>query len=1363
MRRIITAAAILLASMVGQVFAANVPEPLQPWQDWVLRGQEFRRCPFVSTLGSANESAYRCAWPGALVLDLGASGGEFRQRWQVHADAWVVLPGSTEYWPRDLKLDGKAAAVVQREGRPQLYLAAGTHEITGRFAWTDRPEALPIARQTALLQLTLDGRAVPQPERTNGDVWLGQRRSAVERDRLEVAVYRLLRDDIPARISTRLQLFVSGAGREVLLGPVLPAGFVPMALEGDLPARLEPDGRLRVQLRPGSFELTLEARGAAVAGNITRPAAAEPWPADEVWSFESVDNLRVAAVEGAESIDPAQASVPDEWHEYPAFRLNAGGALNVVERSRALVNPDDNQLQLARNLWLDFDHHGFTFTDQITGQLNRDWRLDLAKPYSLESARVNGDNLLVTDSAEGASGVELRDRQLELATIGRVEDPRASLPATGWSTRFDNVQGWLHLPPGHRLLGALGADSATGSWMSRWGLWDLFGVLVVVVLTHWVAGWFAASVAAVALLLVYQELPAMVWLWANLLAAIALVRGVPEGKLRRHALRYRIASFLVLALALLPLLLGQLRLAIYPQLATSDGRGMPMNIAAHPVLLDEAARDEMAAMAPPPEVKLDMPAPVTQPESQQLEEVQVTGSRIQSVTNRYADGTLLQAGSGVPNWQYNSYMFSWSGPVEPSQQLRFIFIGPVLLGLWRILGILASLLFALLLLRNAFGFPLQLPGVPAAWLRSRATMALLLTGLLFALPAPRADAQAMPTPEMLNELKTRLTQPAACGNSCAEIIAAEVRAEGGRLEVTLSVSALANLAVAMPHAGDRWQLDSVQVDGRAAPFALREADDSAWLPLSPGAHRVQLAGRLANAETVQLNFPQTPRAITVSASGWDASGVSNGRLLAGSVELIRRRAAGSAAAQLAPSEFAPFVQVRREFQLDLDWYVATSVERLAPRAAPLQVEVPLVPGESVLSDDVEVQGGNRVLVGLARGESSREWRSRLARSETLAITLPADAARTEQWVFLASPEWHLEFAGLPASLPEEQGARWAWHFIPRAGETLNVTITRPAATPGRTLALDSVAHESTFGKRAVNGKLTLHYRSTQGGRHTLKLPEALRVTQVTVDGDSIPVRPDKGELPLSLLVGEHTVEIQWTAPRGAGLLTKPDRIEIGAPASNLTTTIRLPEDRWALFTHGQGVGTVVLYWGEVAAFTLLAWLLALRRGSPLPFRDWLLLGLGLSTLSWTVFVIVALWLLVMRWRMDWQHADTRRWPFNLVQLSLAAITVIAVTSLVFSGVRYGLLARPDMALAGPMDYPYGFQWFLDRTESSLPQPSVLSVPMWVYRLLMFAWAAWAAMALRRWVVASWHAWTAGGFWRAKPPKVAVSAGPSTAA
>jgi hypothetical protein len=1357
---------ILLVTGAAQCFAAAVvPVPLQPWQGWVLRGEEFRACPFLAMRQPGVQGSHRCAWPGALSLELNAAGGPFRQAWQVYADSWIVLPGNLEHWPREVQIDGNAAPVVARDGLPQLRVTQGAHNVTGRFAWATRPEVLPVAAQTAIVQLTLDGKVVAQPERPDGALWLGQRRSAVERDQLQLSVYRLLRDDIPAHLTTFLRLQVSGAGREVLLGKVLPDGFVPLALEGDMPARFESDGRLRVQLRPGNFSLTLEARGTTVATSITRPAAEAPWPDEEIWSFEGIDRLRVAAAEGAESIDPAQADVRGDWRGFPAFRLGAGARLNVVERSRALANIDDNQLTLRRNLWLDFDHQGYTVTDDISGELNRDWRLDVAGPYVLESAKSDDENLLVTVAANGATGVELRNQELDLSTIARLQGGRGSMPATGWSTRFDEVEGTLHLPPGHRLLGVLGADNAPGSWMDRWGLWNLFGVLIVVVFTAWVAGRMVAIVAALSQLLLYQELPELIWLWAIVLAAIAIHRAAPEGRLRRYVGYSRCLSFVLLGVALVPLLIGQLRLALYPDLAVNEG-GQVYGFAAavdHGIF---AAPLAMEVPTPPP-MPADEPRARVAQDKDELQEVQVTGTRrtdvvtggasaaasaaninlFSSVSDRYASGTLLQTGPGVPNWNYNDYHFSWSGPVESTQKLRFVYLGPVLLGIWRILAVLLTILFTLLLARTAFNLQLRLPGFPAPK-QGAGSAAMLFAALLLTQPQP-AGAQAMPTPEMLQELKSRLTELPECRNACAEVMAADVNADGDRLQVTLQVSALAQVAVALPHAGDRWQLDAVQLDGRAAMFAAREPDSTLWMPLTPGAHRISLSGRLANAESVQLNFPQPPRAIRVESRGWDSSGVTNGRLLSGSLEFTRRRVAGSAAATLAPSEFAPFVHVTRNFQLGLDWGIATNVDRVAPRAAPLQVEVPLVAGESVLTDGIELRDANRVVVGLGRGQQQLGWQSRLARGDSIAVSLPADAARTELWTFRVSPQWHVEFEGLPASLPEDQYEdRWIYSYYPRAGESLNVKVTRPAAAPGSTFAIDSVRHASQFGKRSVNGNLILSYRSTQGGRQTITLPETLRVTQVVADGANVPVRPDKGKLSLSLLPGEHTIEIQWNAPRGAGFATRPDRIDLGSSASNITTTVNLAQDRWPLFVHGPGIGTTLLYWGELAIFALVALGLSLVPKSPLRFHGWLLLGLGLSTLSWWVFAGVALWLLVMRWRETWNHAGLRHWPFNLAQVALAALTVIAVTSLVFSGVRYGLLATPDMGVAGPGGYG-SFEWFVDHSKSRLPEPLVISVPIWVYRALMFAWALWIARSLARWLRDAWRAWTTGGLWRGK--------------
>jgi hypothetical protein len=335
-------------------------------------------------------------------------------------------------------------------------------------------------------------------------------------------------------------------------------------------------------------------------------------------------------------------------------------------------------------------------------------------------------------------------------------------------------------------------------------------------------------------------------------------------------------------------------------------------------------------------------------------------------------------------------------------------------------------------------------------------------------------------------------------------------------------------------------------------------------------------------------------------------------------------------------------------------------------------------------------------------------------------------------------------------LPDDlSGAPWAYLFYPRPGEKLDLKITRPKAVMGQTLAIDSAALEVIVGARSADHALAFNYRSTQGGRHTLRLPADARVTQVVVDGAEVPLRPTGGELPLGLLPGAHSIGVNWTTTADVGFRVQPDAVDLNSPASNVRTTVRLPEDRWPLLAYGGGVGPAILYWGEVVVFLIMAWLLGHSQHSPLRTHEWLLLGIGLSTLSWSVLVAVGVWLFLMRWREKWDGSALPRWQFNAVQVLLALFTFSAVSSLVFSGIRYGLLARPDMGVVGPGSGGNTFAWFMDQTASALPQPSVISAPMWIYRLLMFAWAFWIAVALVRWLRFAWHAWTAREFWRGR--------------
>src|SRR5205823_3575097 len=87
---------------------------------------------------------------------------------------------------------------------------------------------------------------------------------------------------------------------------------VPLSLASPLPSRLEPDGRLRVQVRPGTWALELAARHEGPASALTLPAAESPWAAEEVWVFDPRTDLRLASVEGVPAVDPQQTELPAE-------------------------------------------------------------------------------------------------------------------------------------------------------------------------------------------------------------------------------------------------------------------------------------------------------------------------------------------------------------------------------------------------------------------------------------------------------------------------------------------------------------------------------------------------------------------------------------------------------------------------------------------------------------------------------------------------------------------------------------------------------------------------------------------------------------------------------------------------------------------------------------------------------------------------------------------------------------------------------------------------------------------------------------------------------------------------------------------
>ena len=1203
----------------------HIPEDLEDWRDWVLYGEEHRGCPFLYNSTATERDDFICAWPGQLDLSISADGGRFTQAWTVHAkEQWIPLPGDREVWPRTVATADGDVSVVQRNGVPTVLLSPGRHDVRGSFAWDERPATLAVPRESGLVSLTVDGERIVLPRSSDQGVWLGQG-AEVEKaeDTLATNVYRRLDDDVPTRLLTVFEIDVAGTVREERFGPVLPEGFVPLSLASELPVQLSPDGDLRVQVRPGTWLITLGARASGVVESVTLPLPANNLPDQEVWAYQANPELRATLPQGPRTVDPEQ--VGSRWPELATFLVEPGESLTVVEHSRGLASAD-NALQLDRRLWLDFDGSGFAFADAITGEMLDGWRLDMATPYALQHAQEHGDVLLVTKN-DALAGVEVRNADVDVAAQGRI-DTRGEIPVAGWNAGFDTVAATLNVPPGHKLLTALGVDHAPSSWSGRWKLLDFFLLLIIAGAATRLFGRWAGVAALVAMTLGFHEPAAPLWTWLNLLAAVALVRVAPDGRLKRVAQSYRLASFAVLLLFLLPFLLGQIRIAVFPQLeplAHRQGHAETWGLF------------EMLTGRTPPGSRGVLEAEFAVEAARHVEEVVVVGARR---FRRYDENALLQAGPGRPDWEWTSYPLSWDGPVDTERTMRLVIMPDWLVGVLRLVAVGAfgvfAALFAYDILGPRFKWPPKIAGTSTGATAAVALLAVVLAG------GERAWADP-PTEEVLDELRQRLIAPPSCAPRCAEIVDADVVVEEDEMTVRLVVHAMEDVAVPMPGTAQGWRPQRINA-GQLDMAAHRGSDGVLRVRLDAGRHELTLQGPLPPSDTVEIPFAATPRSIAAHSDHWFVAGIRNRTLVADALNLTRLQQAteglpqetdDGAVERWEESRLPVFLRVDRFIDLRLDWGTANVVYRVAPKTGAINVEVPLLEGEAVLEEGVAVGEGG-VLVSMNPSQQEFEWNSSLPRQPSMTLTAPTDQPWREVWVFEIGNAWHVEFEGVPESLPGPRGSGWRVAvFHPRPGETLNVTVSRPEAVAGGTLAFDDVALHTAVGAHQRSSVLDVHYRSTQGSSHRLRLPRAANLESVTIDGDPEPVVAADGELTVPILPGEHSLTVAWSEAAEPGFRLRTPEVELGTPSSDIVSSLTVPANRWLMFTTGPTLGPAVLYWPELIALVLASLILGRFASTPLRTHDWLLLGLGFSTSFWLAFAVVAVWLIAHGTRKSW--------------------------------------------------------------------------------------------------------------------------------
>ncbi len=1323
----------------------EAPEPLKPWTSWVLADKAEALCPFIQ--GSAE--VVHCAWPTALSLGLGETGGRFEQQWHLDARAWVPLPGDAVRWPLDVTEGTKKLVVVEQSGVPRVELAPGEHTLVGAFVWDSLPDSLQVPPETGIVSLLLEGARVGEPRRDQaGRVFLQKTSVEAEGERLEIVVHRRVIDDVPLLLTTRVVLNVSGKSREVVLGKALPPGFTPMSITSELPARIEPDTRLRVQARPGTWTIEVTARSDGPVAELARPVPDGPWrDGEEVWVFEARSALRSTSVEGVRAIDPQQTSLPDAWKSLPSYAMGLGDTMRLVEKRRGDVEAEPDRLSLARVLWLDFDGGGYTANDTITGTLHRATRLEMQPPTVLGRVSIEGKDQFIThlDKDPNKSGVEVRQGQLSVSADSRISGDASNIPAVGYDHDFHEVSATLHIPPGYRLLYASGADEVPGTWVRHWTLLELFLVLVLSLAFAKLFGRAWGALACLTFTLVFPETDAARWLWAAALVTEALARVIPAGKARAACTVVRLGTLVILLLNTLPFVVQHVREGIYPALADNEaGRFVGQ---ADDLLV--AKREEKATLrraaepaAAPVPAEAQVPTGATDKAARgggSLAPLSALSSPARAdykqFNQAYDPNAMVQTGPGLPQWHWSTTSITFSGPVERSQRLHFFYLSPpvnLLLALLR--AALLTLLFARLL---PFGTR-RLPGFgrPAA-----ALAALCLVWL----QAPSAHAQ-IPDESVLDQYRERLLAKPDCTPSCASSSRMLLDVHANVLRARLAIEVSATSAVPLPGDAAQWSPERVLVDGNPARGLLRSEDGQLWLRLEPGVHDVSVEGALPSRESLQIALPLKPHHVTVSVDGWSLEGVHEDGLADDHLQLTRAVSEGGKGAALAAGTLPPFVRVERTLLIGLNWQVSTRVVRVTPVGSAVVLEVPLLRGESVTTPDVRTAAG-KVLVNMPPDATEASWQSVLEEHSPVTLVAPKASGWIEVWRLDLSPIWHATLEGVP--MVHGDASVRVPEFRPWPNETVVIQLLRPAGISGQTLTIDNSTYEIRPGLRATDATLSFALRSSRGGEHVLRLPEAAALESVVVNGTPQPLRQQGRNVTLSIVPGLQSVSLGFRLPRGISSWFSPPAFDFGTKTVNATTSIRLSDSRWVLYVHGPRLGPAVLFWSLLLVLVLVAFGLGRIPWVPLKRYEWMLLAIGLSQIPLPAAALVIGWLVALGFRRV--HPAERPYLFDLGQLLLVGWTLTALVILVYA-VQQGLMGTPDMQIQGNGSSSQLLQWFDDRTGPSPEQPYVLSVPMLAYRAVMLAWALWLAVSLLRWLRWGWQSFSSDALWKRRPKR-----------
>lgn len=1368
-------------ALQGTRVEISLPTALSGWLEWVRARSPEWNCARV-------HGEHVCIWPGFARYELSESGAVFTVHVEAQSKGEVPLPSNSLLLPHDIEVrsesnEALASNLETRDGKVFVVVPPGKYLISGRLTWDRVPPEIPSASSYGVV--TASGVGVSRTStvrRSESGFRLEQEDQNRDADSISLSVLRNIQDGSPLEVRTLLRLHIAGGARSINLGKVILDGTIPVSIESALPYQLTQTGQLALQVLPGEYEVSITSLRSQPVEQLVASAATDSlWKGEEIWVWSSDESFRSVEVSGGEPFQAQLANLPEDWNG-AAYAVHTGNVLALKQLRRGEESAAPNELSQTRTLWIDLDGKGFTILDRFSGQVNRDFRLNAVSDLQLGRAAISGQPVLVTlDPSSRDAGVELRRRTLQLEAVSRTLETR-EISAVGWKTVVNSLSLQLNLPPSWRVLSVGGAQSVPGAWLDSWSLLDLFLTVLIALSALKLFGRFAAILVAAGFILNHGEFLAPRMLFIHLLILAALGRLVPREKIVWWTLcRLLIVStFVAWVLEVLAFSKLQVSQLLFPQLESGTryrtflqeialmledsligwpalllfialaffvirwliGSRSIWSLIARGVVGTGAVvfaciflggllasqrvhsrfQNIESSISESGSGYYDL-AP-----SQEVEEV---SKRIRGKDAPKPDleqslslgNKALLSGPALPAWHWKQYQIYVAAPVGPESLLRFYLLPPSVNRALSGVRVLVLLVLTILVYRS-LGFRLPQVAGPS----SAAISALLL--FVFPLTAG-AD---VPSDRMLDELHERLAQQRCTRPECAVIDECAISIDQGLITVRLVASSTGVSAVTIPGILDLYRAPTVSRNGTATVALRRSGANFLEVSTVDGRNEIILSAPLPLRQPFTIQFPSPALFTSVRAAGWIAEGLSSsGQVSSEGLRLTKRSeergepANGQNSAQ--NSSLPTYVVWRRAIVIGERITIASTLERLGQSGSPVHLTLPLLPGEQVTSGIGSVQHGELVLV-IPPGAESISYASTLPFAEELALSAPQIVNVSTAWSLRCEPYVACSYSGLkPTSSVESDTQEFKW--LPFPTETVTVRAQGLNTAKGDFITVDQVVHTVDWGTRLLGGTIQLDARTTQQAPLSVSAPPGSSLHKVTVDGQVVSGSSESHESTVLLSPGLHKLELIYGMPWTAAMREYIPPLALSVPAHNVRVLLHPSPDRWILWIGGEMWGPSVIFWAKLLFVVLI--LLAIQNVGLLPCSQLgaALLGVGITTLPVIYLFIPVVWLIVLKLGtqlpsrvMAWHKA-----------IRLGLIVLLGMLALIkfYQVVESGLVLQPPMLIVGNSSTSAELKWYIDHASTSLPQPWILSTPLWTWRAFSLAWSIWLVTALFSWL------------------------------